>query len=533
MISVPMERRITMMSRWAAALRWPSTWMGGLVLLALAALAWGAGGAPLYGTDSWSYLDLAHTIGHHFYQPAALRSFAAPTAFSSAFPPLWPMALALTGRVFGWHLLNAVWINLLFLAVMAGVAERVAIKRFAAPGAGYLAALAVISFWPLWDEALGGRSIPLAMLLVTLQVALLARPEITRTSAGLIGVLAALIALTRFDGTLLCGLIVLMVFAKTRSWRLAAIAAVAGLVVMAPWMLYCIRHFGTPLRSDDGWIAVSVVQHGTADFFTVPPVDWRQAPLLWAHRMMGNVGALARTLLLVFRAARATLALILAVAAAAWARHQRPKPLPSALAIYAVALVAATWPLIIGSGFTDMRYFASLVWMLSWMLAIVLATQLRPFAARVPVVAGLALLFAALIVRDAMHLRAGEQVRAAQQGAQFGRFATLAECRRRLPPSNARIVIAADDFGGEAASFGAITGISTAPQPTNMLQLSPSDMQRFAREFAIGWVYFRDSSEVPFFRQAFRLEPVPNCSLDLRSLHPSDASRAGAAPAIQ
>jgi hypothetical protein len=206
--------------------------------------------------DDFFYHATANALadGHGYVRPIdLLEGRIVPTA---EHPPLYPVVLGLASLVGGTsvevHRFVTVLIGTLAVLVVALIARRLAGDRAALAGA-VLAAV-----YPAFVAADGSiMSEPLFGLLVALAVlqALRAAQRPSLAGAAMLGALVALATLTRSEAILLLPLLAVPVGlrARDRRWALMAVSVLAGVIVLAPWLIRNWTTFDRPLLStNDG-----------------------------------------------------------------------------------------------------------------------------------------------------------------------------------------------------------------------------------------------------------------------------------------
>ena len=149
--------------------------------------------------DSWTYYELARSIGDQFYAVTTVREFQTDGRFSSAFPPLWPAIVATFARS-GLGMLGTYLASFASLVAFCLAAERLARRLVAPRGIGLLSVLMLVAFPGIrWDLA-GGGSFALNLTFLALLGALFIdlRPGSDRHAAAL-GAIAGLMVMLRFD----------------------------------------------------------------------------------------------------------------------------------------------------------------------------------------------------------------------------------------------------------------------------------------------------------------------------------------------
>ncbi len=325
-----------------------------IVARAAADAAW-----PPYSPDSWAYVDLAKTLFSDFYRIGHARSWLTGS-YSAAFPPLWPLVIAL-GQLAGLGPLCGLTIG--WALVAASVALLALAGRRAGAGVGPALVTGALLVWhPAFaEEVSAGRSLSLTIFLVAaLAVSLTStRPAWRAASAGM---LLGLMVMTRFDSLLWA-----VPIAALMGWRdgprLLGLAFLTWLAALSPWILYSMVQFGTVFATDNSWVATSAVA-GT--FVTDYPPRAAQtlwtAPLQWASLKLSGLPALKDAL---WQSpgpmGRALIGIALLVGLAALIRRGNGPPLVARWPLLGLGLAPVmSLPAYLATGYTDERYFAPL-----------------------------------------------------------------------------------------------------------------------------------------------------------------------------
>jgi hypothetical protein len=241
-----------------------------------------------FSPDSWTYQELARSLGGNApYQPVLLRSFWS-LEHSAAFPPGYPLLLHLLHMVFGSSPYVAVW-SCVFLALLTPlIAARLARTLGVATEAGLLAGVALLGFAGYFEEVISGRSVPLAVAAVLGGLILLLEARtVWRAMAG--GALLGFACLVRFDQVPLMLLILGYAWWRGIRPREIAVAALAALAAMSPWMVMSWQYFGSLWASDNSWVALSSTPANVHHFPAASPGTMFSDPLGFAGKCLVNV----------------------------------------------------------------------------------------------------------------------------------------------------------------------------------------------------------------------------------------------------
>lgn len=496
-----------------------------LVTLPLFASVWVQ---PRYSPDSWAFYELAQTVFDDFYRFTHFRSYADPSPYSSAFPPLFPALIAIVDELLGTGPRTGLYLGFGFFVGFALLSEHIGRRVTDAAWFGLSVALLLL-LGPnmLLPELAAGRTIPLQLLLYALVLlGLLQGKRITLASAAGIGFMAGLAILNRFDAVLL------PIFSAGLIWWLTrnparAIAALAGATIaVSPWIAYSVTTFSVFFATDNSGIATSLDPDAfVTDWWPVAQPTLAADPSAWLGRMAGNLGEFFKTGAALMVSLMG-LVFILAVAVIASLRYLasfRPHAAlgigvaPNRLRIVsAFALIAATMmaPQIL-TGYLEHRYFAALFWVVflaigGWTIASGSSIHQRLVFGRIAflVTACATLPFSAL------------QVAQASQSGQFdfgnwSRFDAPEDVRRlqrclRHDPASRILVLGDDNF---AAKAGALGGLSTMMEPRNKIEgrLGPSDSRSFIEAWSIDYVLLKDSEREEFAMTTLNLVEAEDC----------------------
>jgi hypothetical protein len=460
---------------------------------------------PAYLPDSWALYELSGTVFDDFYRFSHFRSYGSDAPYSSAFPPLWPVLVAVVDAVLGTGARTGLYLALASFAGFALVSEVIGRRAFGAPWIGTATAL-VLLLGPkmVWYEIEGGRTIPLQLLLYALVLlGLVARGPITMLRAAAIGFVAGLAVLNRFDAVLLPVFAALFIAVLARSPGRVAVAVAGALVAVSPWIAYSLATFGSLFATDNSGVALLLDPDAfVTDWWPQPRPTISDDPAAWALKLAGHTGGLvhnglallASPLGLAFALGMIPVCALRFLASRAPASAKDARAAPRELWIataFAAAMGAAMLPQVL-TGYLDYRYYAAAFWSLylalaGWLVAYrSSAQQRRSLAAIAAVPMGAAVLLFAVL----------QLVGAAQEGRlDLSRWAgfddprevqLLTECLG--DDRSARILVIGDDI--LVAKAGAQGGFATMMEPRNLAEgrLGPDGWARFVESWRVGYI---------------------------------------------
>lgn len=510
------------------ALTWPLL----AVLLLTAPLFLSLVVFPPYSPDSWALYELAQTVFGDFYRFSHWRSYASGAPYSAAFPPLYPVLIAVVDAVLGTGARTGLYLAFAFYAAFALVSEKIGRRVTGAPWLGLAAVLPLLLGHNMLLAELGaGRTIPLQLLLYALVLlALLKGERIGLAGAAGIGFLTGLAILNRFDAALLPLLAAALVWWLTRKPGRALALLAAAAVTLSPWIWYSLATFGSPFATDNAGIATSLDRAAfVTDWWPGPRPTLADDPLAWGARIGANVieCALTGVALLVgpmglvaaaFLAVPASLAGLVRLGPQAMPARRRVAPALRIMAGFVLILAVLLAPQVL-TGYLENRYFAASLWAAllaaaCWGIAQGRTRHQRMIFGRIAF-AVVAVAILPVSVAQLVHTARAGQLDAGRW-ARFDAPAdvrTLQACVQHAP--GARILVLGDD--GFAAQAGALGGLATMMEPRNMARgrLGAAGSRAFIATWHVDYVLVKDAARTRFATTTFDLERVAACPMRL------------------
>lgn len=485
---------------------------------------------PNYSPDSWALYELSKTVFSDFYRFTHYRSYSSTSEYSSAFAPLWPVVIAVVDAVLGTGARTGLYLAFASFFAFALVAEQIGRQLLGARWIGLsLALLLLLGPRLVLDEMEGGRTIPLQLLLyaVILQ-GLLRGKAISVKRAGIIGIIAGLAIMNRFDALFLPAFVTGMVLWLTRSPLRAGVALFGSLAAISPWIGYSLQTFGTVFATDNSGVALTLDPRAfVTDWWPQPQPSLSDDPSAWAIKVFGNAGQwIINGLALLFTPlgfAFASGAVVIggfqklcAKAPKYRVEGQNPLQRLRVLVVFALSLSVLMLPQIL-TGYLQYRYYCALIWAA---LLVVAAWQIlrgetmrqrQVFASIFAGILGLWLIgFCVLQLGSAANSgRLGQE--------QFTRFeaAQDVEALKRCidENQNARILVMGDN--PFVAKAGALGSLRTMMMPRNMAEgrLDAAGQSAFVDTWQVEYIVVRDETVARSSLSGF--SPVPDCSLQV------------------
>ncbi len=451
--------------------------------------------------DSWSTLELARSVGHDFFRANTAREYSSGSAYSSAFPPVWPLVVSFFSLAIG-NIYATYLAAIASYVAFAVAAEWLGRRVFASRWVGLASAIVLLRYVGVRSELGGGRSIPLYLCELAVVATLL--HDVKSASARgvfLLGLAAGAMSMTRFDA--MPATVMTVVAAWWLGVRDARIGAVLAGVVLAvsPWIAYSLAHFDTVFATDNRLVALALDPNAfVLDYHVRPPRLLFDDPRAWIGKVLRNVHPIATEFgkaliesfylpgLLLFGCA----VLLRARARTVQARSSGHARLAIALILIALAPIAGN----LMTGYAERRYFSAAVWVFAFLLIGFVARGLgdagRSF------IGVLALVATLLNVGVLRHARGSNPVSAVHEVLSTSAIDSLTLCLKRAGATPTDAVLFVENWPVDPVKFGALTRWRTLPLPSNWTALSLADHMSFLRAYRVQYVAGIPSASEPF-----------------------------------
>ena len=488
--------------------------------------------SPDYSPDSWALYELSKTVFGDFYRFTHFRSYANASEYSAAFAPLWPSVIALVDGALGTGARTGLYLAFAAYFVFVLVSEQIGRQVTGAAWVGTGAAL-VLLLGPsmVWDELGAGRTIPLQLLLFALVLrALMAGRRMSVAGAGLVGLLAGLAVMNRFDAALLPVFAALLVAWITRSPVRALAALAASAIAAAPWVAYSLTTSGTLFATDNAGIATSLDRRAfVTDWWPAAQPTLSDDPVAWALKVMGGAGQwVVNGITIAASPLGGAIALGLFVLGGMyWLGSKAPSAQlqPVGLTenhkvLFAFTLVIALLMLPqIVTGYLEYRYYTALVWaaclgLTSWHISrAVSKEQAQTYGLLVSVPS---LLLAAAFALISLVGAAQDGRLDTQRWAEFEAprdVSILQDCI--ASDTGPRVLVLGDDlFASQAGALGAVRAMM---EPRNMAEgrLGEDGVNDFVATWDVDYVLVRDASRIGAVQTFAQAISVTSCPMPL------------------
>jgi len=510
-------------------------WAALIALLVALPLFAGATAAPKYSADSWAFFELSKTIFSDFYRFTHFRSYAEPSPYSSAFPPLWPTLIAIVDGAFNTGARTGFYLAFMAFLAFTLVSEQIGRRVTGTAWLGLVVGLLLLLGPKLIEGELeAGRTIPLQLFLYGLVLlGLLRGKAITVSGAIATGIVSGLAVLNRFDAVLLPVVSAGLILWLTRKPAKAAVALGASAIAISPWVVYSWTTFGVPFATDNSGIVTSLDPRAfVTDWWPGPQLNLADDPLAWLARVSGNIATFAHSggallisaMGLAFAAAAATLAglqHLMSRRPMAAAENSSSRDRLKILVVFAVLVAAMMGPQVL-TGYLEYRYFNAFYWVGFLVAACWLVLQGQTLTQRHVFANVLALIVGSFVVLHSVFQISSSAADVRGADGLWTQFdsprsvAELAACLNDKPKARV-LVIGENEF---AARAGALGGLSTMMEPRNLEdgRLDAEGSLAFIKAWKVDYILVLDASRSYNPMDRFNLTPVETCPLPLFAL---------------
>jgi hypothetical protein len=425
-------------------------------------------GTAKFSADSWSYIELANTVfGKEFYSFNTYRSYLSDYR-SAAFPPVYPVMIAILRFFFGPYPILAIGLNIIVGTVtgllLVSIAKEAGLNLVMQASLS----LSMLLYGPYLEEVLAGRSMPLAIIFFVGSCrAILSRRYL------LAGLFLGFASITRFDflayALLFQAGLFFLYFSKSKS-KLFCYTMIGFISGIIPWIIYSEIFFSRLWVADNSWVATSITHSFVLDF-PATSLTLFDSPGAWFSRVIRNLPKLVQS---VIGASLDYPLIIILLFLRIFQSVERRKVQYKNIVISSLALISlAPYAL---TGYYDYRYFTLFFLVISFFIA----SQLRYFKAEIKSASRLFLLI--LIIPIAFGVFSLERiiqyaiVNKNRIAFEDKFISSLWACQKQQP--KVRYI-----FSGKAhylaAKYGAITGGRSAFIPSNFELMESEERHKY------------------------------------------------------
>lgn len=235
-----------------------------------------------FSPDSWSYFELSKTVfSGSFFEFNTYRSYL-NDKYSASFPYFFPLIIAIFNEITFYEPSNAIFINYLLILITYFVLIKID-RKLNTNKVTSLYFLAVF-LNPLYiNEVLAGRSIPLAVFVLTISFYFFCQEKILYC-----GLFLGLAAATKFDLLLpTITLLIFFIYFKKDS-RSHFLVVLGFFISVSPWIYYSYTRFDSFWMSDNIWVAKSAVNAFVLDYPAFSTQTIFSDPFVWFKKIIYN-----------------------------------------------------------------------------------------------------------------------------------------------------------------------------------------------------------------------------------------------------
>ena len=462
--------------------------------------------AAPFSPDSWSYYELSRSVFGDFFKTSTWRQYAYASRYGSSYTPAWPVAIALFNALVDQGIWGGYCLSFLLCVAISLLLGKISRLLFGSRVSGYFLYLGLFSNYYFAQEAVAARSFPMAVfwMLCCLWI-FLSREKLNRRALVLLGVFSGLANLTRFDW-MLAGLSLglLAAWLLRPNWRESLAYYGAYFATISPWVLYSLVHFSRPWDSDNARRVLAAVPLEAWTYVKSYPTVFDAPALWWQKTLLRGGRVLANGCDAIFwdyfflALLLAYLLLSFAFQGARQAPDERQAALLRRLRLFSLLTVSLLLTFLL-TGIWEIRYFITTVLLLSTLLlftgwvrfgkwyagtaAAMLLLCLMGINRPPPALQHLGPLKGASIVFPFFERGFDELRRTIENQRQPLEYRGLLACLGS-ERSSAKILFLDGSF--IPFKFGALTGIETFQQPTN---LGADNVVEFFEDFKITHYY--------------------------------------------
>ncbi len=510
----------------------PWLWLIVLTLLIALPLFLGSVVSPDYSPDSWAYYELGRTIFGDFYRFSHFRTYWSSSPYSSSFPPLFPAAIAMVDSLFATGARSGFYLAFLSFFIFALASEQIGRRVFGVAWLGLATALGLL-LGPvmLLAEMTAGRTIPLQLVFYAIAFLYLLNFERMNLAGAIgLGLVCGLAVLNRFDAVFLPLLVAAALWFLTRRLASALVVLFCASIVVSPWIVYSLSHFGIAFATDNSRVATAIDPLvSVTDWWPVAQPTLVDNPIAWLKRIFENIIEFTQALASV-TATRMGLVFFLSWALLAGVqfitrydgKHFRIDTCSSkkfsVIRIFAAITLLLLLPQVL-TGYFDERYFIPLFWSGFLLVAGCLVQrgrndhQRQVFARIIFFAIAIAVIvFSGLVLMMSSH----EGRLDWNKWSEFENPDDVSSLNECIGSDKAAriLVLGTNRF---AARAGALSGLHTMMEPRNMSigRLGAEGSRAFLAAWKVGYVLIASPKKMDFAASTFTLEKVPHCSLTL------------------
>lgn len=468
--------------------------------------------SPPFSPDSWSYFEISKTLFTNFLHINTIRQFEYHSYYSISFPPLYPLIVALVGHIIPNIGVYAGYVsNFCICLVTCVVCIQLGKKLFIShiSGIGLYLLLLLNPFY--LEQVVAAQSLPLSILILLLCLLVFLQTRLSQLYIFLIAITAGLAVLTRFDNLLVgiaLGLAVPFLVPKNK-YRSLCTYYVTFFIVLSPWMLYSYTHFSKLFISDNVRTIILASDSYITDYF--PNIHSQSTifnhPLLWLKywptRLAVSLQALS-VAIYQYSAILTLLAYLLLTYLFVQVKNLSTlKDIHMRKVIALTSCVSLQIVTVCLTGFTDLRYFILIIFLLELSILLVGYTwvkQLRGSQIKTQQYLIPVMIFLVIGMPSLVELVQWRELR--RDNLVFDSESLASQSYRpilKLLRPGAVLLIQSGRI--DPFKFGAITGVKTIVQPSNLNRCS---LVSLIQKYKITDIYITNEMWLPIIDRYFK-----------------------------
>jgi hypothetical protein len=248
---------------------------------------------PYFSTDSWYYLEISKNIFSDFNKINTFKQFQINEPYNISFPPFYPILINIFNFFFNAGIYAGFFINFIILFFTTIIIRAICLELLKSKIIGYLIVFLLINTSGYISELIGGRSIPLSILIFYVSFYLSTKVVNPYFIMIINGILCGLMFLNRFDTLLasfLLGIVLSILFRKKNNLFLLLLTFLVSFsLINSFYFSDNYEKFGKIFISDNSRTVLAVEKTYVSDYFSSNIDTFIQNPKDWIIKTTINV----------------------------------------------------------------------------------------------------------------------------------------------------------------------------------------------------------------------------------------------------
>lgn len=483
---------------------------------------------PVIHFDSWQVFDTSRYTFSDFGKMNMIRQQIYNSQYQIAFPPLFPILVALLNYFFDFGIFATIILNYCFVLLIFYF-----VLKFGIQTKSYLVSILIGSGIVLNPEMLGcingGSTIPLNILIfiITAYILIVNRDRYTIRHFIHLSFLSGMGVLNRFDYIPIALSLGFFIPFLTNKYSYLYLYFIILFLIVSPWIIYSQLHFEMLFVTDNGRRLINIPDTRPSTFFTVsnPPLTLFDNPKLWldASIIRWSKSALSLNYFIsqYTYLKKSLIAYCFLVIYEVSKTKERfnfkilvEKIVEERVVYLIVILSLLQTSMIIITGYEDLRYHILFAFLIYYILLFLVQRSIvkLPSIFRKKISVTILLIMSLVTLKPGVFLfrknieQAKKIVNVSGSTICYLNLCDNLEVSKYLENfSNSRIVINRFDSTMDIGKFSALSKYTTILSPTN---INEAIVEEFVEFFEIDFLYSSDGNLVELFRSSLNVKPT-------------------------